>query len=402
MKKILLFFLFLIVSLIELLSISNSVIGYGCNLNNIEVDKDDYYPNEMIIIDAAWTLNYNPLSEEAYIQIRISDEFDTVIWNSSKYDSIGNFTENWNISIDSLNLTLDNYTHFLYIKFLSFYHQIGTMEIVSNLLETIQVKIRKRLPLCQLIGFKYFINYEESFVFQARFYDTFIENNSFLNNQLITLLIRSNSSIIFQSNLTTNYLGIIDIVLSSINDLNLGVNELIFVLVNNNVYNDTEFQYDVFRKKNTVYIDVINLKEDLRKNEDLTIELFCHYYLNNTKIPLKNQYIELVILNDQNTTFTEIRNTDQSGILSVSVPYEILPSNKELQLNIIYNGSLSLENKTLTLNLNINIHEVENVIHLNIIIFVSISAIILLISLVILFRFKRVKKKALPEIIIRY
>ena len=141
-KKILVF-LILIVPLIKLISFSNSVIGFECNLYNIEVDKEDYYPNEVIKINAFWLLNYNPISEEAYVQVRISDEFDTIIWNSSKYDSVGNSTENWSISIISLNLTLKNYTHNLYIKFVSVYHQIGTMDIISNLLETIQVRIRK-------------------------------------------------------------------------------------------------------------------------------------------------------------------------------------------------------------------------------------------------------------------
>ena len=401
-KKIIIF-LILIVSLIELLSISNPIIGFECNLYNIEVDKVDYYPNEIITIDAFWALNYNPLSEEAYIQVRISDEFDTVIWNSSKYYNIGNFTENWSISINSLNLTLKNYTHYLYIKFVSVYHQSGT--IISDLLETIQVKIRKRIPLCQLIGFKDHINYGESLIFQARFFDNLIENDSFLNNQLIIFLIRSNNSIIFQSNFTTNYLGIIDISISSGYHLNLGVNKLIFILVNNNVYNDSQFQYEVFLEKNPVFIDIINFKEDLGKQEDLKIKLFYYYFFNNSKNPLKNQTIDLIILNDQGTTYTQVYNTDPFGVLSIAVPYELLPSNndsKELKLNIIFNGSLYLENKTLSLNLNINTHEVESVIQLNIILFVSISAMILLISLVILFKFKRVKKKILPEIIIRY
>jgi len=398
-------FLILIVSLIELLSISNSIIGFECNLYNIEVDKDDYYPNEIITIDAFWALNYNPLSEEAYIQVRISDEFDTVIWNSSKYYNIGNFTENWSISINSLNLTLKNYIHYLYIKFVSVYHQVGTKDIVSNLLETIQVKIRKRIPLCQLIGFMDHINYGESLIFQARFFDNLIENNSFLNNQLIIFRIRSNNSIIFQSNFTTNYLGIIDIFISSVSHLNLGVNKLIFFLVNNNVYNDSQFQYEVFLEKNPVFIDVINFKEDLGKQEDLIIELFYYYFFNNTLNPLKNQTIELIILNDQGATYTQVYNTDLFGVLSVAVPYELLPSNKDIKvfkLNIIFNGSLYLENKTLSLNLNINIDEVESVIQLNIVLVVSVSTIILLISLMILFKFKRVKKKILPEIIIRY
>ena len=402
-KKVLIF-LILIVSLLELLSFSNSIIGFECNLYNIEVDKEDYYPNEIIKIDAFWALTYNPLTEEAYTQVRISDEFDTVIWNSSKYYNIGNFTEYWNISISALNLTLKNYTHYLFIKFVSIHHKFG-MGIVSNLLETIQVKIYKRIPLCQLIGFRGNINYGDILIFQARFFDNFIENSSFLNNQLIIFLIRSNNSIIFQSNFTTNYLGIINVSISSDHHLNLGENKLIFFLVNNNVYNDSEFQYEVFLEKGPVFIDVISFKEDLGKEEDLMIELYYYYFFNNTQHPLENQYIELVILNDQNITYSQVYYTNQLGILSVTIPYEKMTYNKEineLKLNIFFNGSFYLENKTFSLNLNINIHEVESVNHLNIILFVSISAILLIFSLMILFKFKRVKKKVFPEIIIRY
>jgi hypothetical protein len=400
-----LIFLILIISLIELLSISNSVIGFEVNLYNIEVDKDNYYPNEIIKIIASWTLDYNPINEEAYVQVRISDEFDIVIWNSSKYDKIGNFTKNWSVNIDFLNLTLKNHTRYLYIKFLSVYHQIGTMEIISNFLETIKVKIRKRIPFCQLIGFKDQITYGDNLIFQARFFDNLIENNSFLNNQLIIFLIRSNNSIIFQSNFTTNYLGSIDIFISSVDHLNLGVNKLILKLVNNNVYNDSKFQYEVFLKRNPIYIDIISFKEDLGKHEDMIIKLFYYYFFNNTLYPLENQGIELIILGDQNITYTQVYNTDLFGILSVAVSYESLHSNKEIKefkLKLIFNGSLYLENKTLSLNLNINIHEIESVVQLNIVLFFSISAIILLISLAILFKFKKVKKKVLPDITIRY
>ena len=237
--------------------------GFECNLTILEVDKEFYYPNEIVKINASWQLDYNPINEEAYIQVKLTDEFDTILWNSSKYDGIGNYTENWSIYINQLNLTLNNYTQNLYLKFLSVYHQIGTMDIISNLLETIQIKIVKRISSCELIGFKDQITYGESLSFQARFFDNLIENNTFLNNQLIIFRICSNNTIIFQSNFTTNNLGIIDILISSIDHLDLGVNNLVLKLCNNNVFNDSIFQYEVFVEKNPVLIDIINFQEDL-------------------------------------------------------------------------------------------------------------------------------------------
>ena len=55
-------------------------------------------------------------------------------------------------------------------------------------------------------------------------------------------------------------MGIINVSISSDHHLNLGENKLIFFLVNNNVYNDSEFQYEVFLEKGPVFIDVINFK----------------------------------------------------------------------------------------------------------------------------------------------
>lgn len=379
--------------------------GFECNLTILEVDKEFYYPNEIVKINASWQLDYNPINEEAYIQVKLTDEFDTILWNSSKYDGIGNYTENWSIYINQLNLTLNNYTQNLYLKFLSVYHQIGTMDIISNLLETIQIKIVKRISSCELIGFKDQITYGESLSFQARFFDNLIENNTFLNNQLIIFRICSNNTIIFQSNFTTNNLGIIDILISSIDHLDLGVNNLVLKLCNNNVFNDSIFQYEVFVEKNPVLIDIINFQEDLEPWEDLIIELFYYYFFNNTLCPLKNQYIELVILSEKNITYTQIYNTDKNGILSVTIPHDLLSvnkENKELKLDLIFNGTLYLENKTLSLTLNININAPENGFQLNLVPFITVPAIIVLISLIILVRFKNPRKKILPDITIRY
>ncbi|MHA2282955.1 MAG: hypothetical protein ACXAC5_19105 [Promethearchaeota archaeon] len=404
MKKRLII-LILAVLIVEFLYLSNSVMGFECNLYNIEVDKEFYYPNEIIKINASWGLDYNPVNEEAYIQVRLTDEFDTVIWNSSKYDGIGNYTETWSIYINLLNLTLNNYTNSLYFKFLSVYHQIGTMDIISNLLEIIHVKIIKRTPSCQLIGFKDRIKYGESLSFQARFFDNLIENNTYLNNQFITFLTKSNNSIIFQSNFTTNDLGIIDIFISTFDHLGLGVNNLVLKLGYNDVFNDSIFQYEVFVERNPVLIDIISFKENLETWEDLIIELFYYCFFNNTLSPLENQCIELVILIDKSITYTQIYNTDVDGILSVAVSHDLLSSNKEsedLTLNLIYNGSLYLENKTISLNLNINLYELEQGFQLIIVVFVTVSASLVLISLIILFKIKRSKKKILPDITIRY
>jgi hypothetical protein len=377
--------------------------GFECNLYIMEVDKESYHPDEIIKINASWELDYNPINEEAYIQVLLMDEFDTTIWNSSKYDGIGNFSENWSVYINHLNLTFNNHTHSLYLKFLSVYHQIGTMDIISNLLTTIQIEIIKRIPSCQLIGFKDQINYGEKLHFQAKFFDTLIENNTFLNNQLIVFLISSNNSIRCQSNFTTNEFGIIEISLSSSDNLSLGVNYLVLKLGNNNVFNDSVYQYEVLVERSPIFIEIINFNEDLKTREDLIIKLYYYYFFNNTLSPLKNQSIELVILSEENITYAQTYNTDIEGVLSVTIPHDLLSFNlecKELELNLIYNGSLYLEN--ITLSLDINLNERESGFQFVLVSLVTVPTIIVLISLIILFRFKRPKKMILPDIIIRY
>ncbi|MFW9825309.1 MAG: hypothetical protein ACFFE4_20370, partial [Candidatus Thorarchaeota archaeon] len=271
--------------------------------------------------------------------------------------------------------------------------------------KTIQVKIIKKIPYCQLIGFRDRINYGENLSFQASFLDNFLENNIFLNNQLIKVYVKHNNSILYQSNLTTNSFGIIDIFITSPSDLSLGANNLMLKLENNLVFNDTIFQFDINVEKNLVIIDVVSFKEDMRWNEDLNINLFYYYFFNNTKFPLDNQSIELVVLSENNVTYKQIYKTDTNGILFITIPQEILNfnnQNKDFVLKFVYNGTSFLDNNTLFLNLRIKVYEYDGGFQLNFVLIFAISATILLISLVLVFKFKNPKKKLLPSITIRY
>ncbi|MFX1522650.1 MAG: hypothetical protein ACFFCC_03995 [Promethearchaeota archaeon] len=399
------FFYILLVLFIEFISFSNTVKSFENNLYYLEINKEYYYPDEIIKINASWFLDYNPMNEEAYIQLRLTDEFDATVWNSSEYNGIGNFSKNWSVYISNLNYTLKNYTHLLYLNLLSVFHQIGIGDVVTSLLKTIPVKIIKKIPYCQLIGFREQIKYGENLSFQACFLDSFLENNTFLNNQLINFYIEHNNSIFYQSNFTTNNFGLIDIFLSSPSHLNLGVNSLIIKLDNNFVFNDTIFQFEITVEKNLVIIDVVNFKEDLNWNENLNINLSYYYFINNTKFPLNNQSVELLIINENNVTYKQIYKTDDQGLLIIDIPQSILnfnSQNKDYILKLIYNGTFFLENSTFFLNLRINIYEFERGFQFQFVLIIAISAVILLISLVVLIKFKSLKKKLLPNITIRY
>ncbi|MFW9772596.1 MAG: hypothetical protein ACFFEO_10615, partial [Candidatus Thorarchaeota archaeon] len=260
-KKVI--FVILLVSILQLFSLSILTLGFVCNLQYLEVNKVRYFVNENIEVNASWELDYNPINEECYIQIRIFDSSGALIWNSSKYNGIGQFTQSWSINITQLSIPFLNYSNILYIKFFSYYSSIGGSEYTS-FLETIQIEIIKRIPLCQLIGFKDHIENGENFIFQAKFIDHLFENNSYLKNQLIIFTVVSNYSIIHEKNYTTNQFGTIEIHLSSISHLNLGLNTLVFVLKNNIVYNTSKFVYQIYVEKNSVLVDVVSFDAHLK------------------------------------------------------------------------------------------------------------------------------------------
>jgi len=400
-KKLL---LILLVFLIEIPFVSKDVIGFYCNLLFLEVDKDSYYANEEIRINASWELDYNPFNEYGYIQINLYDSLDNLIWNSSKYDEVGLFTEEWIINITNLKTMFLNYSNIVFIRF---FHYIwdGGGPIQPIPIETKEIIIFKRIPLCQLFGFRDRINYGEDLTFTAKFYDDYIENNSFLSNQSIVFTISTNNSIIFEHNFTTNHLGIIEISISSVVHLNMGLNKLTLKILQNKVYNDSIFQYEIILDKNPIFVDIINYNEHLAKMEDLVIQLKYYYFFNGSLKPLNNQCIKLEILWNQSLIFTQIFSTDISGILLISIPQTLLNFTGEiedLKLNFIYNGTIYLENKTISLNININNSKAKSTLNSNALLFTSLSIVSLLISLPLLYKFKKERKKMLTEITIRY
>ncbi|MFX1325886.1 MAG: hypothetical protein ACFE8N_13110, partial [Promethearchaeota archaeon] len=401
-KKIII--VILLVSILQLFNLSNLTLGFDCNLYYLEVNKAEYFVNENIEVNALWELHYDPVNEECYTQIRIFNSSGTLIWNSSKYNGIGQFTQNWNINVTQLNTPFLNYSNILYIKFFSYYSLMGGSEY-SSFLETIQIEIIKRIPLCQLIGFKDHIENGESFIFQANFIDHLFENNSYLKNQLIVFTVVSNNSIIHEKNYTTNQFGTIEIYLSSISHLDLGLNTLVFVLNNNLVYNTSKFVYQIYVEKNTVLIDVVSFNKHLKFGETLEITLLYYYYINSSIIPLNNQSIRVTIFDNLNLTYSKVYTTDILGQLVISLPQESFNFEtgiNELIINFTFNGTVFLKNNIYSLDLKIGFDKQHNIFIPNILIFISISIVLSLISLYLVKKFKRERKKMLAGITIRY
>ncbi|MFW9864901.1 MAG: hypothetical protein ACFFEN_02295 [Candidatus Thorarchaeota archaeon] len=395
----------LLISLIEFLIIAHTATAFGCTCNYLETDKDSYYMDEKVRISASWELGYDPLSESAYVQIEIFNFIGKKIWNSSEYHMIGQFMGNWDVPIDELNNSYFNYSNTFFIKFSYYYNELGGNDGAVFYLKEIQIEVIKRIPVFQLIGFKNRIKFGERLTFNVEFFDPMVENNSHLINQHVLFRISSNYSLIFHSNFTTNELGNYEISISSPMQLSIGENHLEFELIDNEIYNNTIFSYELFVERNIIRIDVITFEETLDRNENLTITLFYYFFRNNTLIPLINQFITLEILDHQDLAYASTYKTDTSGILSINLPQNSFNFNKdveELKLDLIFNGTDLLENLTFSLNLVLCNPVSSNKINSNLLVFFSIMILISLISLTFFYKFKKNKTKLLADITIRY
>ena len=94
-KKIII--LIVIVVLIGIINLAHRGKAYDYYLQYFSVDKDLYYNDETIHINASWNLDYTPPAETSYIYIKIFNATET-LWTSEFHSEIGeNLTGNWDI-----------------------------------------------------------------------------------------------------------------------------------------------------------------------------------------------------------------------------------------------------------------------------------------------------------------
>ncbi|MEJ2278009.1 MAG: hypothetical protein P8Y70_09735 [Candidatus Lokiarchaeota archaeon] len=137
------FYILIIIALFILLIIGNQkyvLAEYNCKY--LESDKRVYYPDEIIKLNSSWDLSYENNSE-GYIQIKIFNAYNEIIWNSSKYSEKGfSFYEEWNINISTLNLIYVNKSCSLTITF--YYFKNDGWNIVEDFSNAIEVSIIKK------------------------------------------------------------------------------------------------------------------------------------------------------------------------------------------------------------------------------------------------------------------
>lgn len=400
--------MFLLLILIDFLSIISIVNAFYYNLNFLKTDKTLYLIDEDIKINASWGLSYDINNENSYIQVQIFNGSDIIIWNSPEYDEIGFFEKNWTVNLQQLNIDFTNYSNILYIKFFIYYDDFFSSDPVSTCLDTIKIKVIKRKPLCELTGYRDRIKYGDCLYLTAKFYDDSSESNLFLINYSIQLKIYSNNFIRYQSTYTTNLSGMIDLCLNSLTYLKLGQNFLVFSIIGNRIYNDTKYIYELYLEKNQLIIDIISFNESLKESEDLEIRLFYYYYFNQTLKPLASYNMVLKIYDYKTLIYINEYKTDKFGVMTIKIPQKSFNFNlegQEFNINIIFNGTNFLNNKTLTLRLKINretYSDKKNSLQMSILSFMSILIIILIVLSYIISDKKNKSKKLLTDLIIRY
>ena len=266
-KSILLITIFILIGLFHFpISAKGSPFPY--DLHSFSTDKDVYYNDEKIQINATWELDYNPPTETAYIRVMILNDNDTLLWNSTEYSDNGNFTNVWYVDIKSLDLVFENYSNTLYVKFYLYFSLSG-----SHFLDTIEIFTIKRNISCELIGLKDSLNFGENLHFKARFYNLSSNNNSYLTNHLISLKIISNNLVIYKKNYTTNSSGMIEIFVLSDTNLTIGLNLIIFTALSNPFFNKLYFEFELLIQSPT--FKELNSKNPKKIENSLQIELIA-------------------------------------------------------------------------------------------------------------------------------
>ena len=359
--------------------IPNSILGFSCSNTSLVTDKIAYNIDEKIYLNASWELYYDSGFEVSYVQIQVTNIYDNIIWNSSNYYTIGMSQKNWTIDIQFLNLTLTNNSSWIYIKLFNYYKNFNTNGVVSTYREVIAINIIKRDVECELTNFKSDLIYGESNLFRAKFYSV---NTSFcLINETLQFLIMNYDKVIYQTNFTTDKDGMVSFNISTVKHLGLGRNEVSYIIKNNSYYFDSTFSYELYVRKIPVYVEITNLVNKIEEGSLIKIQLFFYSFTANIK-PLENENLKIIVYSNTSLEYEEMLKTNHTGFVNISILpflFNFKEENKIFYVDVIFNGTSYLENRTITLSFQIqNFRDPRNDSSFNI---VNVCLLIVLTSL---------------------
>ena len=398
---ILLYILFVIILL------TSSVSSFFFDNTNLVTDKNSYYNNEKIKINATWEQYYDPEHEDSYVRIQIIDIFDRILWNSSEDHSIGLIEKNWTVDIQLLNISYTNFTNALFIKMYNKYINSETGGLpIDRYRETVIIYIIKREVSCQLTNFKNVLIFGETNFFTATFFST--ENSTRLINETFSLTTSYNEKILFQNNFTTNESGEIAFNISTISHLNIGRNELMFKMKNSIIYNDTTFSFDLIVKKIPVFVNVTKFMNNIANANYVEIQLYYYYIFNQSKKPIENENIKLIFYRNTISEYELNLMTNQAGFLDVKInPNNVIfqAAEKSIYVDIIFNGTSQLENNTITFNIeldNFSYQGISNSFFLSNISLISVLFMLLSIISLRVYNIHRTKFKLIRDLTFKF
>jgi hypothetical protein len=235
---------------------------FPCDLYFFGTDKDIYYNDEIIEINATYELDYAP-SETSYIRIRILNISDHLLWETIEYHQEGNFSRTWYVDIKSLDLAYENNSNTLYVKFYWYSDMMGSLFLGE--LEAIAIK---RNVSCELIEYSDFIKYGDDLNIRARFYNTSISSEYFVSDQQILFeIVLQNSTAVFSKFYITNSTGEFKSFIPNVRNLSIGVNHLRFTIVDNHFFNSDIFKYEFYFQTKPV-VENLTSEEDEKENKE--------------------------------------------------------------------------------------------------------------------------------------
>ena len=230
-----------------------------------DTDKDIYYNDETIQINASWELDYDP-PLYAYTSIIIFNGTYEMIWESPRYDIADNYSESWLVDIKSLGLTYENNSNTLYIRF-----HLYKSPSSSSWLETIEISIVKRNVSCELIGFENYVEYGGDLNVKTKFFNNTLHSGYYVDNQEVFFeLLLQNFTAIFSNSYFTNDTGEFIILISNIRNLSKGINYLQFTITNNQFFQSEVFQFEIYFEVRPVTI-LDSEKDEKEKKDDSEI-----------------------------------------------------------------------------------------------------------------------------------
>ena len=383
-------------------------LGYGDEsfyLFDLNIDKDFYYYYEYINVSATWENYYPENGDQIYVQLKLFDIYENIMWNSPEYNEQGLISRNWTINIQSLNLSLINNPNVLFLKLYKGKIEFPGSSHYDELRETLTISVAKNDIVCNLQGFNDTLSYGEQLEFEASF--SYLSDQSGLPNQTIKFLILFNNNVILQQNLTSDNDGMVIINISTTNILRIGENDLRFEIIDLGFINNSIFQYTLVIMKSKILTEILEFKDKINVDDYIDIKL-KFYYINCTIQPLADENIILNVYKNSHLKAQSTLKTNSTGYLWIVLnPSNFGISNEDESISLLlkYNGSNVLENATLSFQIIIRGNLLYRLEQLNLITIISTCAgTILTIMLIVYFKHtkEREKKVKLKDIAFKF